>query len=153
MPVKKPQGTNDETHESDYWEKLIANFSSHTKMWLEDFETEKNDYEHRYFQKPIFINQASTESIDTFCKNKKISLFTLINAAWALLLNRYATTDDIIYATGQYTSNADLSEIQGEQPFLPVRSTIHEEETIIEYLKKLDSELKVNIKNSSTYSY
>ncbi len=156
MPTKKTQNMTNESEDSQYWDKLIANFSSHSKMWLEDFETEKQDYQHPYFVKPIEIKKETAKAVQTFCQKNKIPLFTLINSAWALLLNRYATTDDIIYAIGKFTDDQTIQEIQALHPLLPVRSTIHEEETIIQYLKNLDIELKINVnnfKNSNSYEY
>lgn len=156
MPLKKTQNMTNEQKESQYWDKLIANFSSHSKMWLEDFETDKKNYQHPYFIKPIEIKKETQKLINTFCQNNKISLFTLINSTWALLLNRYATTDDIIYAIGKYIDEHNVREIEALHPLLPVRSTIHEEETIIQYLKNLDTELKINVsnfKNSNSYEY
>lgn len=153
MSIKKPHSIDHEPHGSNYWEKLIANFYSHSKMWLEDYDTKKLSDEHRYFQKQIGITDDLSASIHAFCKKEKLSLFTLINSAWALLLNRYATSDDIIYGIGEFESDDDLKVIHSAPPLLPVRSTIHEEETIFNYLKILDKELKNNIKKSGSYAY
>src|SRR5579872_842343 len=119
MAEHKPQKIVSKPHGNNYWEQLIANFSSHSKMWLEDFETEKTHPAHKYFHKKIVINKEIKTSIRKFCVQEKISLFTFINSAWALLLNRYATTDDIIYATGEFISDPELSVIHG---FSPLRS-------------------------------
>ncbi len=153
MTQKKAEDISNKPQESYYWEQLIENFSSHSKMWLEDFDTPKNYHFHNYFDKKIEINEKLLDSVNEFCTNKKISTFTLINAAWALLLNRYATSDDIFYGTGEYRIDANFNVLQAVSPVIPVRSIIHEEDTIIHYLKDLGKELRSNKKNSNTYEY
>jgi len=142
-----------EPHENQYWEQLIENFSSHSKMWLEDFDTVKNKYQHSYFKKTIEFNQNELDSIKSFCSAKKIPLFGLINSAWALLLNRYTTSDDIIYGISPFSDDSEFKNINGIFPIIPVRSTIHENETIIKYINNLNKELRINIKKSSSYEY
>ncbi len=139
-------------HGKEYWEKLIENFSSHSKMWLEDFETEKN-YNHKYFSRKIEINNTLLIAMKEFCVKNKIPIFTLINSAWALLLNRYTTSDDIIYAIGECVNENEPDEINCVSPLIPVRSIIHDDETIINYLTQMKKELKSNIKHSESYEY
>ncbi|HSW70160.1 MAG TPA: amino acid adenylation domain-containing protein [Gammaproteobacteria bacterium] len=153
MTPKKSQKI-DKPYESHYWEQLIENFfSHHSKMWLEDFETQKTHYQHKYFYKKIILDNDLIKAIQKFCIEKEITIFSVINAAWALLLNRYTTSDDIFYGTGHFCNNPEYDPIQAVSPLLPVRSIIHEEETIVQYLKNLSKELKSNNRNSKSYEY
>lgn len=136
-----------------YWERLIENFSSHSRIWLEDFETDKKQYQHTYFKKNVILGKDREHAIKAFCVAKKIPIFYFINAAWALLLNRYTTSDDIIYGISQFSYDPASQKIDGTFPVLPVRSKIHENETIMDHLKQLKKELKANIKKSPSYSY
>ena len=67
MPVKKSKKSAKKTPAmTGYWKHVIENFSSHSKVWLEDFEIDRSSLKRKNVK-----NLYSTNEIN---RNKFISL-------------------------------------------------------------------------------
>ncbi len=139
-----------------YWQHLIENFPSHSKVWLEYFDTNSPDLDKKlhddYFIEKITFERNTKASLKKFSRKYKISVCTVIHGIWGLLLNRYSTADDIMYGTAYFVKGTNEKKISVLKPILPVRSTIYEEETILTYFKEIQDELTKNQKNIKSFA-
>ncbi len=156
MPVKKSKKSAKKTPAmTGYWKHVIENFSSHSKVWLEDFEIDRSSLKRKnirtYHHEEIPIDSELAKILKKFVVKNKLTISTLIHGAWGLLLNRYSTADDIIYGMACIAKNTKSKELSILPPLLPVRSTIHEEETILNYLNNTEAKLIENNKHIKTF--
>lgn len=145
---------NNQNHAVNYWEHLVENFPHQSKVWLEDLEIEEIDSTkekiNTYSAKPIPLTHDFKKSLTQFLSKNQLAISTLIHGTFGLLLNRYATIDDVIYGSAQCDANKSKN-LSVVSPIIPIRSTIHEEETLLKYLKNIEQELENNHNNLSSY--
>jgi non-ribosomal peptide synthetase component F len=85
-----------------------------------------------------------TEELKAFARRQQLTLNTVIQGAWALLLSRYSRERDVIFGivvSGRPTELAGFESMIGLfVNTLPMRATVREEEKIGEWLKGLQRE-------------
>ncbi len=157
MPIKKPKKSKEKQPvRMGYWEHLIENFSAHSKVWLEDYEV-NNSTPHKknspiYASKEVSLDAELSVNLTKFAKKNNFLITTVLHGAWGLLLNRYSTTDDIIYGMGCFSEKKTSKELSFQAPLLPIRSTIHDEETIFNYLNNTAEKLRENDKHIKSFT-
>jgi amino acid adenylation domain-containing protein len=94
-----------------------------------------------YTDQEIQLPTATTRALRALANQHKLTLNTVIQGAWALLLNRYSGDEDIVFGvtvSGRPPSIAGVESVLG--PFintLPMRVRISAGKTLIEWLKEL----------------
>lgn len=105
------------TQNDSYWETLTNNAPTQTKIWLEGYDIQD-------------INQVSQYHFELITLPKNYDIH-LLQCAWGLLINRFCSSNDILYGTG----------ILGTHYF-PVRCTLKNKQTLGEFLKKQSEQLE-----------
>ncbi len=123
-----------------YWESLVHE-TSQTKLWLEGYEVKPTDKNHleTICTTPLPLEATFIQQLNRFTQKNHIQFQTVILSAWGLLLNRYSSSDDVIYGLIYFTEQANQQTLF--EPTLPVRSELHENETIIDYLNQLEQQV------------
>lgn len=135
-----------------YWDKLITGFDTSAKLWLEGFDISENQAKtkkNNFKIDKIIVKKKKFSDLKQFLKKYKLTMSTVIQGAWSILLMRYSRTDDIIYGiahVAKITKQINISD-----PVLPTRSTIRENESILEFLKSLQEQFEQHKKNASGF--
>jgi amino acid adenylation domain-containing protein/thioester reductase-like protein len=119
---------------SHYWYDLLSDFSLTSKLWLEglDFPPETD-------HPKIKTKMDACETIKLSINEKNHEkLYSILHAAWAILLHRYTGSDDIVY--GIKTN-----------PLLPMRSIIREGESIQTFIDNLKKQTNNNQKKVALF--
>ncbi|RDI46030.1 non-ribosomal peptide synthetase [Aquicella lusitana] len=115
-----------------------------TKLWLEEYENQgaviPSDHFH-YHSHLSKLHKNELESIALFLKQKHIRWDILIHTAWGLLLNRFSSSDFIIYATSQLHSHRS-NMLKIHQPITPVKSIVNEKTSIKTLLNRVKLQLQ-----------
>jgi amino acid adenylation domain-containing protein len=98
----------DKNKQKDFWEKYLKSFESPTKIPYSKFGVEKKGYNK---ERRIFTEEIS-KKIHSFTKEKNITLNTLIQSAWAMVLSKYNSEEDILFGVTVSGRSADLEGIQ-----------------------------------------
>jgi amino acid adenylation domain-containing protein/thioester reductase-like protein len=134
-------------NKANYWQTRLADFGLASKLWLEGFDIPPlavgaKPSQHLYISEPI------TLTIDT---NENDEFYSRIQAAWAILLNKFTGSDDIIYGTAYYEEPTANKNIITTNIPLPTRSTIRKDENIESYCISLKHQLQNNEKNAEYF--
>src|SRR4029077_2832188 len=89
--------TQDFSISQDYWKRLLAGFSSATPLPCEhssQAESEEGDC-HRTLE--LWLTEELTASLRNLADTCQVTLNTLLQGAWALLLGFYAGTEDVVF--------------------------------------------------------
>jgi surfactin family lipopeptide synthetase C len=91
------------------------------------------------------LSFETTKQLQSLAKENQLTLNTLVQGAWALLLNRYSSETDIVYGV---TVSGRPTELMGAESMvglfintLPVRINIKAEASLLPWLKQLQSQL------------
>ena len=136
----------------EYWQNLLQGVVEPTKLLL---PLEENRQEIKKNQLPYKIQQLQLD-LETTCKLKEvaesgqITLNTIIQGAWALLLARYSNSNDIVFGA---TRACRKSALEGMDDMvglfvntLPLRVQVLPETPLLSWLQELRSQW-INLRN------
>ena len=96
-------------------------------------------------EETLKLSPATTQQLQLLARENQLTLNTLVQGAWALLLNRYSSETDIVY--GVTVSGRPTKLIGAESMVglfintLPVRVNIATENSLLSWLKQLQNQL------------
>ena len=97
-----------------------------------------------YDEQEIHLSATTTTALQSLARQHQLTLNTLVQAAWALLLSRYSDSDDVVFGTA--VSGRPPSLIGSDAMVglfintLPVRVKIGAEDTLLSWLKQLQAQ-------------
>lgn len=129
-----------------FWRNALKGFTAPTPLVVNKFAVNTSSTQ-EYDEQKIELSVAATEKLKSFARQYQITLNTLVQGAWALLLSRYSGEDDVVF--GANTSGRPV--IPGVESAvglyvntLPVRVRVNEDDSIISWLKKLQTEQAIS---------
>lgn len=127
-----------------FWSAKLKGFVAPTPLGVEKTsgslpgEEKRKDLETR-------LLRSETTALRSMVKHSQLTLNTLVQGAWAILLSHYSNEDDVVFGTVFSGRPADLpgSELMIGLFIntLPVRVQVPYEDSALSYLKQLQSEL------------
>jgi amino acid adenylation domain-containing protein/non-ribosomal peptide synthase protein (TIGR01720 family) len=125
-----------------FWHSQLAGFRKPTALISERTVDTGGE---RYQEQPIQLSAEATSALQTAARRLQITLNTLVQGVWSLLLSRQSGETDVIAGaafSGRPTDLPGAESIVG--PFtnnLPVRVDVNENEAGADYFRKLHSRL------------
>ncbi|MBD2726435.1 amino acid adenylation domain-containing protein [Nostoc sp. FACHB-892] len=99
----------------------------------------------KYNQQVIKLSQTTTAALQSLARQNQLTLNTFVQGAYALLLSRYSRETDVVYGVTVSGRPADLVNAESMVGMfintLPVRVKINAEESLLSWLRKLQSQL------------
>ena len=96
-----------------FWRTSLAGFTEPTPFAV-DRKTDRPDERGRqYADQRIQLSEAATEKVQAFARQHRLTLNTVAQGAWGLLLARYSGTDDVVFG---------VSSRAAARPIFPVLS-------------------------------
>ncbi|HEX5107390.1 MAG TPA: amino acid adenylation domain-containing protein [Vicinamibacterales bacterium] len=118
--------TSDRASGTDFWRKALAGF--HTPTPLASEPPDPADGGERYARIAVPLSPRSAASLQTVARQLHVTIGTLVQAVWALLLGRQAGASDVVFGVAFSGRPADLPGVDSiVGPFvnnLPVRVRI-----------------------------
>lgn len=122
-----------------FWRDYLRGFTNHTPLLM--LPTRKHNHLAEYVEIRHIINQEETTLLQKLARNCNVTLNTIIQGAWAILLNRYSRCEDIIYGITVAGRPPELPGVEGMiGPFintLPLRVTVSGEQILESWLQNL----------------
>ena len=126
----------DRNKQKEFWQKYLAGMEAPTKLPYSKF----NSNEHGYEKERIIIDDDLSKKIHTFTKEKNITLNTLIQSAWAFILGKYNSENDILFGVTVSGRSADLEGIQNIVGLfintIPLRINIRNKKNVLSWLNQ-----------------
>ena len=130
----------DTSQAEEFWQQMLAGIKAPTplnNLYLEANSNEREQYDDRQ----IALSPAMSDALNAFVKQNHLTLNTLIQGTWAILLSYYSSQPDVIYGC---TVSGRPPELEGVESIagmlintLPVRVNVDPEQTILPWLQKL----------------
>ncbi|MBA2582533.1 MAG: non-ribosomal peptide synthase/polyketide synthase [Bacteroidetes bacterium] len=131
----------DKKSASEYWKEYVAGYEGQTVL-PELSKTSKSAYQRA--QVSLKFDTETTAKLEGLAKKNGVTLNTLLQACWAILLQKYNSSDDVVF--GAVVSGRP-TEIDGVESMvglfintLVVRVACGEDETLSQLLKKMQQQ-------------
>lgn len=133
----------DEERAEAYWRRRLDGFGEATSLLTARPEHFRADTDTHDVELAALSAEDSAALVEA-SKAAKVSLFTLVQAAWGLLLSRYSQRDDVVFGVTSAGRPAELGGIERAVGLflntLPVRHTIDPGLSVAEWLQRLQAE-------------
>ncbi len=128
-----------------FWRQTLKGFITPTKLAVDQLLGDgSTQQERRFAQQELTISEETTTALQTFARSNRLTLNTLVQSAWALLLSHYSGETDLIYGTvvsGRPVTLAGVESMIGLfVNTLPVRVQVSPETTLLSWLKELQGQ-------------
>ena len=102
----------DSTGSEAFWRQTLAGFSTPTPLTLDRTQEASTDLTDVYGSEQAHVSQATTTALQSFARRQRLTLNTVLQAAWALVLHRYSRSKDIVFGTTVSGRPVSLPEVQ-----------------------------------------
>ncbi|MCP4655659.1 MAG: AMP-binding protein, partial [bacterium] len=126
-----------------YWRRVLAGFTAPTPLVGRRRDDAPGG--HRDFREVgIRLSAAAGSALRSLARDHQLTLNTLVQGAWALLLGRYSGHDDIVFGVTVAGRPAELPGVESMVGLfittLPVRVEVKQGELLVPWLERLQSQ-------------
>ncbi|HEX6287623.1 MAG TPA: amino acid adenylation domain-containing protein, partial [Herpetosiphonaceae bacterium] len=127
-----------------FWRGALAGFTAPTPLSL-DHKAGAASQEQPPAQQHVTLSQAMTDALQTLARQHQLTLNTLIQGAWALLLSRYSGEADVVFGSTLAGRPAELAGVETMVGLfintLPVRVRVEPHALLVPWLQQLQDRL------------
>ena len=127
-----------------YWRRTLKNINTATPLtYIEDRTLSK--HEERYDEETLVLSEAMTQQLQYLAQRHRLTINTLFQGAWALLLSRYSCQQQIVYGCGVSGRPVDLEGTESMVGVfintLPICVDVDPEQSLLPWLEQLQAQL------------
>ncbi|BAY73751.1 amino acid adenylation domain protein [Nostoc linckia NIES-25] len=123
-----------------FWRQYLQQFTVNTPLGVDYTSSNLPDENKEYKQQQIKLSTTETLALQSFARREQLTLNTLIQGTWAILLSRYSGENDVVFGT-VVSGRGNLAETESMVGVLintlPLRVRVNPEEFLISWLKQL----------------
>jgi amino acid adenylation domain-containing protein len=134
-------GRRDLSEAESFWRQTLKGFTAPTRIGVDSPHADAAMRTTDYDDLGIRLSEAETDRLQAMSRQHRLTLNTIVQGAWALLLSRYSGDDDIVFGT---TFSGRPLDLPGAETMiglfinlLPVRAQVNAEEFLLPWLGKL----------------
>ncbi|WP_193197120.1 non-ribosomal peptide synthetase [Nostoc sp. MG11] len=123
-----------------FWRQRLQQFTATTPLSIDHTSNHLPDENKDYKQQQIKLSTAETLALQSFARQQQLTFNTLIQAAWAILLSRYSSENDVVFGSvvsGRGGLAGSESMVGVLINTVPVRVYVNSEESLVSWLKQL----------------
>ena len=124
-----------------FWRSTLKNFLAPTPLPFDFVRSGGAADAPRYHGRHIVISKATSDALQNFARQHQLTLNTIAQGAWAVLLARYSGTRDVVFGA---TASGRPAELPGVEAMvgmfinsLPVRVRLEENQNVVQWLQQL----------------
>ncbi len=151
LPLEKPRPYRDYiawlqqqdlSNAQTFWSKILQGLTTPTTIsrQTDRFKSPNKNYQEQHLQ----LSEEVTAKLKFFAKQHQVTINSLVQAAWALILSFYSGENDVIFGStysGRPTNLMNAEQIVGVFiNTLPVRIYIDGKATLLQWIKQLQSQ-------------
>jgi surfactin family lipopeptide synthetase C len=130
-----------------FWRKTLDGFSAPTPLRVDEPMSPSGEDEGEYGVHEAVLSDSTTSALENLARQHRLTLNTIVQGAWALLLSRYSGERDVIFGGVVSGRPAELTGVESMVGLfinaLPVRTQVEPDKLLLPWLKGLqDQQLK-----------
>ncbi|MDR4461474.1 MAG: amino acid adenylation domain-containing protein [Nitrospirales bacterium] len=122
-----------------YWREALKGFSAPTPLSIEPPQDLVEENSFPFAEQSLRISSIRTATLQSFSRQLRITLNTMIQGAWALLLHRYSGESDVLFGATVSGRPAELSGVADMVGLfintVPIRVAIHSDMALSAWLR------------------
>jgi amino acid adenylation domain-containing protein len=127
-----------------YWRKVLKGFTAPTSLAVDRPGELAPDAEPVYGEQRAVLSTATTAALQSLARQHQLTLNTIVQGAWAVLLNRYSGSEDVVFGATVSGRPPELEAVESIIGLfintLPVRVRVAPEESLLSWLKRLQEQ-------------
>lgn len=135
----------DPAPEDKFWRRELDGFGGPNYLPIDKLGGKLSSPDEQFEEKQVSLPASVTNAIKSCAKRHHLTMSTLLQGAWSVLLGRYCNTDDVVFGITVSGRPYDLAGIESMVGLLintlPVRMEISESDSSLSFLKKLQSKV------------
>ena len=151
LPVSLPYGNyiawlgRQDTKNAEYfWRTTLTGFTEPTSFGVDRNSAQPVEEGKFYGDHRLKLSEATTENLREFARRHRLTLNTLVQGAYALLLSRYSGADDVVFGVTMAGRPATLDAVESMVGLfintLPLRARIDSRQPMLSWLKELQAQ-------------
>jgi hypothetical protein len=126
-----------------FWRQMLSGIKAPTPLTYLELEN-LSSQEEKYDEQQIKISAVTTEILQSLARQHQLTLNTLFQGAWAILLSRYSCQNQVVYGCGVSGRPVDLEGVESMVGVfintLPVCVKFNSEQYLLAFLKELQAQ-------------
>ncbi len=132
----------DQSRAESYWRQTLKGFSEPLSLGANGHRVGFANHD-EYGDEVFSLSTITTEALQAFTRQHLLTLNTLVQGTWALLLNFYSGRDDLVYGMTVSGRPAEIEDIESMVGLfintIPVRVAIDHETSVVSWLREQQS--------------
>ncbi len=124
-----------------FWRQALRGFDTASRLPLDEAHGHRSEESRAYTSREIELTEGSTAVLKSFARQHRLTLSTVLQGAWAILMSRYSGEKDVVFGA---VSSGRTTELEGAESMiglfvntLPTRVKISNDEPLISLLSAL----------------
>ena len=139
------QKTRDRSSAEQFWRRRLEGFERPTSLDIVGSGSPTAEPATDVEQVHRTLSSADTDDLIRFARDHRLTLSTVVQGAWAVLLGRYSDSDDVVYGMTVSGRPAELEGIERAVGLfintLPVRARLAPDVSVVDWLQELQVQL------------
>lgn len=133
----------DTDRQESFWRRTLSGFNTPTHIAARTTSEDENNRDNGRAEKSLRLSLSLTAALQSLAQEHALTLNTLLQGVWALLLSRYTGEDEVVFGVVKAGRRSALAVRDAESvvgPFmntLPMRVRVAPEMSVLEWLKEL----------------
>lgn len=127
-----------------FWRKTLQGFTAPTPLIEDSVVDGSTDNGKDYDDLKILLDSATSAELQALARRNQITLNTIVQGAWALLLSHYSREDDIVFGATVSGRPAELSGVESMLGLfintLPIRVLVDSQASVVAWLRKIQAQ-------------
>ncbi len=127
-----------------FWRLALKGFTAPTPIGVNKALGSLSSEGEAYSEQQIQLSVAATAALQSFARQHQLTLNTLVQGAWALLLSHYSRQEDVVFGATTSGRPADLAGVEFMVGLfintLPIRVQASPEAFILDWLKQIQAQ-------------
>ena len=127
-----------------FWRESFKGFTAPTPLSVDRKIGNAPDLEDRYGNERIGLSASTTAALQNLARSQKLTLNTVAQGVWAILLSRYSGEEDVVFGNVVSGRPADLTGVESMIGLfintLPARVEVLSEASLLPWLKKFQEQ-------------
>ncbi|HET6978705.1 MAG TPA: amino acid adenylation domain-containing protein [Pyrinomonadaceae bacterium] len=121
-----------------FWRRTLQGFAAPTVLGIGNG---KSSATHTYAEEQLLLSVETSEALQAFARRHQLTLNTLFQGAWAMLLNRYSGVRDVVFGVAVSGRPPDLPGVESMVGMLvntlPARIAVRRGATLLSWLREI----------------